>query len=159
MAKEKEALPSAAEARAVLERGLRTLRMFQDADKAVAVLENLEQVTKERQVAADALKAEVERVRGEVLAAEGELQESKRKAKELVDAAGARASKHESDAKDYAGKVTKEADDRAAKVRSETDALVAECLERQAELKDLEKQAEQARVLIQRAEKVKAAMQ
>jgi hypothetical protein len=153
-----EPLPAASEVRGVLERGLKILNAFRDADKAVALLENLEQVTNERTAAIAVLQTELDAMAEKVKATEAEMQASKLKAKELVDAAAARAEKHETDAKAYAAKVTKEADERLAKVTAETDALIATCLEKQAEMKDLEKQAAAARDVIAKAEKIQKAM-
>ena len=79
-----EQLPSAAEARAVIERGLRTLRAFQDADRALALLENMEQVATERRAAIEALKAEQAMVEQAVADAKAELASAKKKAKELT---------------------------------------------------------------------------
>jgi uncharacterized coiled-coil DUF342 family protein len=149
---------SAAEVRAVLERGLKVLNAFRDADKALALLENMEQVARERQAAIDALNVEADKVSGQVDEAKSELASAKKKAKELVDAAASRAEQHETNAKAYAAKVTKEADERADKVKAEADALVAQCLEKSAEIADLDKQAKVAKEVIAKAEKIQQAM-
>jgi chromosome segregation ATPase len=152
-------LPSAAEARAVLERGLRTLRAFQDADRALALLENLEQVQRERQAAADAAlthKVDVDRQMAE---ATEELAACKAKGRELVESAKARADKAEQSANERAKAMLHEAEGRVEALRAEADALVAQCLEKQAEITALNAQADEARALIERAEKIRSALQ
>lgn len=153
-----EPIGSAAEARAILERGLKYLRAFEGADKALAVLDNLDQVTRERRAAVDALGVELDAAVGRVKAAEGELQAVKAKAKELVDAAAARAGKHEADAKEYAAKVVKEADEYAAASEAKAVAAVAQAAAAAVEVADLEKRAAEAREVIARAEKIRSAM-
>jgi uncharacterized coiled-coil DUF342 family protein len=157
--KEPAVLTSAAEVRTVLERGLRTLRAFQDADKALAMLENLEQVQRERQAAADAAQAELAKHQQAIAEAADELKAAKAKARELVDTAKARAEKLEQSSTESSKAMIAEAEGRAEKLRAEADALVAQCLEKQAEVEALIKQGDVARALIERAEKIRSAMQ
>jgi hypothetical protein len=70
-----------------VEKGMRLFRVFEHAHQALTLLENLEQVQRERKAAAEAAQGELDTVRKAIEAAQSELEAKKAEAAE-AEAAG-----------------------------------------------------------------------
>lgn len=151
-------VPSAAEARTELGRALRIFQAFQAADRVLAVLENAEQVTAERNKAASEATQRLEAVRGEVAAAQESRDQARREASDIRADAKAKAADVLDAAKAEAQQITSAASARLAELIAEVDAKDEA---RKALVKDLaalDKQLVEARATIQRAETMRAAL-
>ena len=128
MATKKEPLPSFAEAVDALQRGMNAYRAFADAHKALTLLQNLDQVTSEREAqAAGALKMKDD-AQAELGKALDDLAAAKAEAKSIRDKAKEKASALLLDAEQKGGAMILEAQERAAAVKAESDKMVADML-------------------------------
>jgi chromosome segregation ATPase len=151
-------LPSAAEARAEVQKGLRVFKAFEHADKALALLENIEQVTRERQTAADAAQAAADAARADLDAASADVGTARDEAKQLRKEARSKAAELVRNAEAAAKASTAEAQGRVDALRNEADALVALMLEKRNELEALDAQLADAKAVIDRAERARATL-
>lgn len=146
------ALPSAAEARTELGRGLRIFQAFQAADRVLAVLENAEQVTAERNKAADSATQRLEAVKAELSAAEESRDQARQEARDIRADAKAAAANMLDAARAEATQITRAAQERLAELTRESEeiaALQAEARkllqEAKAELADVQERAAKAK--------------
>lgn len=149
---------SASDARNELARGLRVFKAFEHADKALAVLENLEQVQKERQAAADAAQASLDGARAELEIAAADVAAARAEAKQVRKDSKAKADALVTAAEEAAKAATAEGQGRVDALRREADELVAQALEKRNEIEALDAQLAEAKAVIDKAERLKAAM-
>ncbi len=161
MAKSKDELmaaPGIAEARAAFDKASRIVKAFSDAEKVLAMLENLDQVVKERTAAAEAALARVNELQAQQATANAELQAAKLKARELVEDAAERVRKQTEEAEVRSKQMVADAESKTYALVEEQERVVADLLAKQKEISGLEKQAAAARTVIERAEKIRSAM-
>lgn len=151
-------MESATEALTVLQRGLKIFKAFEDAEKALIVLQNLEAVQGERQKAADLALSNADAAKAEQATAEAELKAAKGKAKRTLADAETNAAKIVAEAQAAANEATTAAAEQNLKLAMERDQLVAELMESQQSIEALRPQLEEARATIARAEKAKIAL-
>lgn len=152
------ALPSAAEARNELARALRVFQAFQAADKALALLENLEQVTAERTRAADDAMAACSQARAELAAAQADRDTAAQAAKDMR----AKAKKDAGDILDKANAdahaILEPARQEVAELQGSAKLLRAEIAQRTKDLGGLQEQVAEAHSIIERAKAAQKAL-
>lgn len=149
---------STEELRQAVQSGLRMFRAFKFGDDALAVIENIEQVTRERQDAAAAALASLESVSAELVGAKADLVKARAEAKDMRSKAKADAEAKLMDAQSRADAITLDADGKAKAVREQTEALVADLLARNAELNELMAKIGEAQSTIERADRAREAL-
>lgn len=149
---------STEELRQAVQSGLRMFRAFKFGDDALAVIENIEQVTRERQAAAAAALAALESVSAELVGAKADLVKARADAKDMRAKAKADAEARVSDAQAKADALTADAEGKAAAVRTQTEALVADLLAKNAELNELLAKIGEAQATIERADRAREAL-
>ncbi|MEY2656026.1 MAG: hypothetical protein RLZZ524_3054 [Pseudomonadota bacterium] len=149
---------STEELRQAVQSGLRMFRAFKFGDDALAVIENIEQVTRERQEAAAAALASLESVSAELVGVKADLVKAKADAKDMRAKAKADAESRISDAQAKADALTTDAEGKATAVRAQTEALVADLLAKNAELNELLAKIGEAQATIERADRAREAL-
>lgn len=145
--------------RSALEQGLRMFKAFKYANEALAVVDGLEQVTRERRQSADAILAEVENAQAEEADARIKRDNARSEAKKLIADAKESAAAMVADAEAKATEIAASAKAELDAVKAERESVVAELLEKTQAIEALAPQLEDAKALIARAEKAKAALQ
>jgi BMFP domain-containing protein YqiC len=109
-------------------------KAFENADKVLAVLENLEQVTRERQAAADEASAKTRAAEAELTAAIGALEDAKSSAKRIEAATREKAKTLVSDASEAAHAAEGEARARVAALEAQAKELEGAVMSKQFEI-------------------------
>ena len=120
-----------AEVRAALEQGQRMFQAFRCGVEAIAIVEGLEQLARERTALAAKALAEMEAAQQELAAAKADAAAARAEAKTIRADARAKAEKTLADAAQKASHAIEQAQECVATLHAERDALVAELLEKQ----------------------------
>jgi len=148
----------ASEARTELQRGLRLFKAFEHADRALAMLEGLEQLTHERKADAERAMTESQEAHRSLEGARAELTAAKAEAKELRKDSKDKAAAKIADAEQTAAGIITAAEARVAALTEEQNNLVADLLEKSQALTAMQAQLEDASALIAKAEKARRAL-
>lgn len=149
---------STAELRVALEQGQRMFKAFRFADQALALIDNLEQVTRERQAAADKAEESANALRAQVAAAVTDVESAKAEAKAVRAKAKADAEKRQADSESRAAEMLSEAQGKVDALNAQTESLVADLLAKNDELNALVLRLADAQSVIDRAEKAREAL-
>lgn len=145
-------------ARTELQRALKVFRAFEAADKALAVLENLDQVEGERKLAAAEAQKSLDAVLQDVAAAREDVKAAKDEAARVRKVAAEKADRVVQAANDKANEATQAASEKAAQLEASVVDLTAQRDKLAGEVAQLATDLATAKAEIAKAEKMRAAL-